>query len=50
MTRHQVLNDIEGLENPTAELIAAWFLERVGSCESVELHVRFPRAQSLFRH
>lgn len=23
---HQTLNDIEGLENPTAELIACWFL------------------------
>jgi 6-pyruvoyltetrahydropterin/6-carboxytetrahydropterin synthase len=35
---HQVLNDIEGLENPTAELIAAWFLERVGACESVRVY------------
>ena len=23
---HKVLNDIPGLENPTAEIIAAWFL------------------------
>jgi len=26
---HRVLNDIRGLENPTAELIAAWFLREV---------------------
>jgi 6-pyruvoyltetrahydropterin/6-carboxytetrahydropterin synthase len=26
---HRVLNDIEGLENPTAELIAEWFLKRI---------------------
>lgn len=26
---HKVLNEVEGLENPTAELIAAWFLERL---------------------
>jgi 6-pyruvoyltetrahydropterin/6-carboxytetrahydropterin synthase len=34
---HQVLNDIEGLENPTAELIAAWFLRRLPGCESVRV-------------
>lgn len=26
---HRVLNDIDGLHNPTAELIAAWFLEKL---------------------
>jgi 6-pyruvoyltetrahydropterin/6-carboxytetrahydropterin synthase len=26
---HRTLNDIEGLENPTAELIAAWFLRQL---------------------
>lgn len=26
---HRVLNDIPGLENPTAELIGAWFAERI---------------------
>jgi 6-pyruvoyltetrahydropterin/6-carboxytetrahydropterin synthase len=26
---HRTLNDIAGLENPTAELIAAWFHQRV---------------------
>jgi 6-pyruvoyltetrahydropterin/6-carboxytetrahydropterin synthase len=28
---HRVLNDIVGLNNPTAENIAAWFLERLSS-------------------
>lgn len=27
---HRTLNEIGGLENPTAELIAAWFLTRLG--------------------
>jgi 6-pyruvoyltetrahydropterin/6-carboxytetrahydropterin synthase len=26
---HQLLNDIEGLENPTAELLALWIWERL---------------------
>jgi len=26
---HYTLNDIEGLENPTSELLAAWILERL---------------------
>src|SRR5262245_48253267 len=26
---HRLLNEVEGLENPTAELIAAWFLQRI---------------------
>ena len=26
---HMVLNNIEGLENPTAELIAAWFINKL---------------------
>ena len=26
---HRTLNDIEGLTNPTAELIAGWFLDRL---------------------
>jgi 6-pyruvoyltetrahydropterin/6-carboxytetrahydropterin synthase len=26
---HRCLNDVEGLENPTAENIAAWFVERL---------------------
>ncbi len=35
---HHVLNDIKGLENPTAEVIAAWFLERIEGCESVRVY------------
>jgi 6-pyruvoyltetrahydropterin/6-carboxytetrahydropterin synthase len=27
---HNYLNDIPGLENPTAEMLAAWFMERIG--------------------
>ena len=34
---HRLLNDIEGLENPTAELIAAWFYARISGCESVKV-------------
>jgi len=32
---HRLLNDVEGLENPTAEIIAAWFLSRIPECERV---------------
>ncbi|HFB2048079.1 MAG: 6-carboxytetrahydropterin synthase QueD [Hyphomicrobiaceae bacterium] len=35
---HCLLNEIEGLENPTAEIIAAWFLERISDCESVRVY------------
>lgn len=35
---HRLLNDVEGLENPTAEVIAAWFLARVPDCESVRVY------------
>jgi 6-pyruvoyltetrahydropterin/6-carboxytetrahydropterin synthase len=35
---HRLLNDVEGLENPTAEVIAAWFLERIADCESVRVY------------
>lgn len=28
---HRTLNDVRGLENPTAELIAAWFMNRVNA-------------------
>jgi 6-pyruvoyltetrahydropterin/6-carboxytetrahydropterin synthase len=35
---HRVLNDVEGLENPTAEVIAAWFLERIEGCERVRVY------------
>ena len=35
---HRLLNDVEGLENPTAEIIAAWFLARIRDCESVRVY------------
>src|SRR5262245_14068063 len=35
---HRVLNDVEGLENPTAEIIAAWFFQRIIGCESVRVY------------
>jgi 6-pyruvoyltetrahydropterin/6-carboxytetrahydropterin synthase len=35
---HRLLNDVEGLENPTAEIIAAWFFERIADCESVRVY------------
>jgi 6-pyruvoyltetrahydropterin/6-carboxytetrahydropterin synthase len=35
---HQLLNDVEGLENPTAEVIAAWFFARIEGCESVRVY------------
>src|SRR5262249_57278839 len=35
---HRVLNDIEGLQNPTAETIAAWFLQRIPGCEKVRVY------------
>lgn len=35
---HRLLNEIEGLENPTAEVIAAWFYARIEGCESVRVY------------
>ena len=35
---HRLLNDVEGLENPTAEVIAAWFLAQIADCESVRVY------------
>ena len=35
---HRLLNEVKGLENPTAEIIARWFLERIGDCESVRVY------------
>jgi 6-pyruvoyltetrahydropterin/6-carboxytetrahydropterin synthase len=34
---HRLLNDVPGLENPTAEVIAAWFFERIADCASVRV-------------
>jgi 6-pyruvoyltetrahydropterin/6-carboxytetrahydropterin synthase len=38
MVDHRLLNDVAGLENPTAETIAAWFFERIAECESVRIY------------
>jgi len=35
---HRLLNDVEGLENPTAEIIAGWFFKRIPNCESVRIY------------
>lgn len=35
---HKCLNDVEGLENPTAEIIAQWFLDRVEVAKSVRIY------------
>jgi 6-pyruvoyltetrahydropterin/6-carboxytetrahydropterin synthase len=35
---HRLLNEIAGLENPTAEIIANWFLQRIEGCESVRVY------------
>ena len=35
---HRLLNEIEGLENPTAEIIANWFFQRIEGCESVRVY------------
>jgi 6-pyruvoyltetrahydropterin/6-carboxytetrahydropterin synthase len=35
---HRLLNEIEGLENPTAEIIANWFLQRIQGCQSVRVY------------
>lgn len=34
---HRLLNDVEGLANPTAEIIAAWFLDRLPGCVRVRV-------------
>jgi len=38
MVDHRLLNEVPGLENPTAEVIAAWFFERIAYCESVRVY------------
>jgi 6-pyruvoyltetrahydropterin/6-carboxytetrahydropterin synthase len=35
---HRLLNEVEGLENPTAEIIAAWFFQRIEGCEGVRVY------------
>ncbi len=34
---HRLLNDVPGLENPTAEIIAGWFLERLAAAARVRV-------------
>jgi 6-pyruvoyltetrahydropterin/6-carboxytetrahydropterin synthase len=35
---HRFLNEVEGLENPTAEIIAAWFFQRISGCQLVRVY------------
>jgi 6-pyruvoyltetrahydropterin/6-carboxytetrahydropterin synthase len=35
---HRILNEVEGLDNPTAEIIAAWFFQRIRGCEVVRVY------------
>jgi 6-pyruvoyltetrahydropterin/6-carboxytetrahydropterin synthase len=35
---HRLLNEVKGLENPTAEIIANWFLQRIKGCQSVRVY------------
>jgi 6-pyruvoyltetrahydropterin/6-carboxytetrahydropterin synthase len=35
---HRILNDVEGLENPTAEFIASWLIQRIAGCECVRVY------------
>ncbi|HEX6001022.1 MAG TPA: 6-carboxytetrahydropterin synthase QueD [Hyphomicrobiaceae bacterium] len=35
---HRLLNEVEGLDNPTAEVIAGWFFARITDCERVRVH------------
>jgi 6-pyruvoyltetrahydropterin/6-carboxytetrahydropterin synthase len=35
---HRLLNEVEGLENPTAEIIARWFLDRIPGCERARVY------------
>lgn len=41
MVDHKFLNDVDGLENPTAEVIAAWFYERIGCCDRVRVYENY---------
>jgi len=34
---HKLLNEVAGLDNPTAEIIARWFLDRVASASRVRV-------------
>jgi 6-pyruvoyltetrahydropterin/6-carboxytetrahydropterin synthase len=34
---HKLLNEVPGLENPTAEIIAQWFLDRIDAAARVKV-------------
>lgn len=34
---HKVLNEVEGLENPTAEMIAHWLLAKLPNCARIKV-------------
>ena len=34
---HKLLNEVAGLENPTAEIIARWFLDRIAAASRVRV-------------
>jgi 6-pyruvoyltetrahydropterin/6-carboxytetrahydropterin synthase len=38
MVDHRLLNEVPGLENPTAEIIAGWFFQRIDDCDSVRVY------------
>ena len=38
MVDHRLLNEVPGLQNPTAEVIACWFFDRITNCESVRVY------------
>ena len=34
---HKILNEVKGLENPTAENISLWFLEKISIAQSIKV-------------
>lgn len=49
---HRCLNDLAGLQNPTAELLAAWIFERLRPClpQLADVTVReTPRTSAIYR-
>ena len=37
---HRLINEVEGLENPTAEIIARWFYERIAYVDGYPVSIR----------
>jgi queuosine biosynthesis protein QueD len=35
---HKLLNEVQGLDNPTAEIIARWFLERLPAAARIRVY------------